>query len=446
MKNAEELITKNKLFKSGETIGVACSGGIDSMVLLHYLNDIKEDLDIEIVAINVDHCIRPESASDTAFVVNYCREKRIRCHKFRVDATLISKEKKLGIEEAAREARYGVFNALIEKGIVDKIALAHHEQDQVETILLNLLRGCGLKGVSGMETIRGKFVRPFLTTSKKEIISYAYSNEIPYVEDSTNNNNEYSRNLLRNKIMPLIRENWQNADSNILSFAKICREDDNYINSSISYDDLIFEKNTVKIPLYYFIYQSSIINRILRTAFERLGLLKDIENKHLKIIKNLVNEAENGVKINLPNNVTAHKEYDYLTLTVKQEKPRPLPIEFLTSKKQNFNGYEFKVRKCNKFDLNQPLTHFIDAKKLPQDAVWRIREEGDMFERFGSGNKKLKNFFIDKKIPSRLRNEIPVLAVNNEIYVVLGYEISNKVKVDENTKQVYEIKYAEQKN
>lgn len=441
MKNVQELIKKNKLFNSGEIIGVACSGGIDSMSLLHYLNSVREDYDIEIVAINVDHCIRQESSEDSAFVVNYCRQNRIRCHKFRVDATLIAKEKKIGIEEAAREARYNTFNALIEKGIVDKIALAHHEQDQVETILLNLLRGCGLKGVTGMDVVRGKFIRPFLTTNKKDILSYAYTNNIPYVEDSTNNNIEYSRNLLRNKILPLIRDNWSNADANLLSFAKICKDDDEYINSTISFDDMIVEKNLVKIPLYYFVYSPSIINRVVRHGFEKLNLLKDIESKHISIIKNLVASGENGVKLNLPNNIIVHKEYDYLTLSLKEEKQKPLSIEFVTGKKDLFNGYSIKVKKTSKFNVKELKTHVIDAKKLPNDCVWRTREDGDIFEKFGGGDKKLKTYFINEKVPNRIRNDIPVLASGNQVYVVLGYEISNKVKVDETTKMAYEIKY-----
>ena len=440
MKNAYELIKRFDLLKPGEVIGVACSGGSDSMTLLHFLNSVKEDYDIEIVAINVDHCIRQESANDTAFVVNYCRENRIRCHKFKVDATLVARNEKISLEEAARKARYGVFEALLEKGIVDKIALAHHEQDQIETILLNLFRGTGLKGISGMEPIRDKFIRPFLNTSKKNILSYIYMNEIPFVEDSTNNDIEYSRNLLRNKIVPLIKENWPNFETNLLNFARICKQDDDYINSTINFDDLIFEKNYVKIPLYYFVYKPSIINRILRKSFEKLKLLKDIENKHLTIITQVAIEGENGVKINLPNNITAHKEYDYLTLSVKQEKKQIVPKEFLTGKRELFNGYSVKIRKTSKANFEDKTALYIDAKKLPEGAVWRTRKEGDNFERFGSGNKKLKNFFIDSKIPNRLRNEIPVLAVDNEIYVVLGYEISNKVKIDETTKQIYEIK------
>lgn len=441
MKEAENLILKNNLFDSKDVVGVACSGGIDSMSLLHYLNANKQLFNIQVVAINVDHSIREESAQDSLFVENYCKLNNIKCYKFVVKAKEIASQNKQSLEEAARNARYSVFDTLLEKHIVDKIALAHHEQDQVETILLNLLRGSGLKGVSGMEVCRNNYVRPFLTTKKRDIINYAYQNEIPFVEDATNNNIEYSRNLLRNKIIPLIRENWQGVDDNLLNFAKICKQDDDYINSTIDFDDIIIEKNLAKIPLFYFAYNESVVNRILRYAFAKIKAIKDIETKHLNIIKSLVNEGENGTRINLPNNIIAHKEYDYLTILIKENKKTSTPIEFFTGKNISFNNYKFCVKKTNKINLKEENCHYIDASKLPKDVVWRTRKDGDMFEKFGGGNKKLKEYLIDKKIPARLRNEIPVLANDKEIFVVLGYEISNKVKVDDLTKSAYKIEY-----
>lgn len=441
MKEAQNLILKYNLFKPKDIIGVACSGGVDSMSLLHYLNANKDIFNIEVVAINVDHSIREESFKDSLFVENYCKENNIKCYKFVVKAKEIALQNKVGIEEAARKARYGVFDTLLEKQVVNKIALAHHEQDQVETILLNLLRGSGLKGVSGMEVQRNNYIRPFLTTKKREIINYAYENQIPFVEDETNNNIEYSRNLLRNKILPLIRENWQGVDDNLLNFAKICKQDDDYINSTIDFDDVVIEDNTAKIPLFYFAYNESVINRILRYAFIKIKAIKDIETKHLNILKSLAKDGENGTKINLPNNVTAHKEYDYLTISIKEVKEKQNPIEFFTGKNIKFNNYTFSVKKTSKINLEEVNCHYIDASKLPKNVVWRTRKDGDMFEKFGGGNKKLKDYFIDKKVPSRIRNEIPVLASDKEVYVVLGYEISNKVKVDNLTTSAYKIEY-----
>lgn len=439
MDSIEKTIKDNKLFKRGEVIGVACSGGMDSMCLLHYLNSKKDDWDIDIVAINIDHSIRPTSADDSAFVASYCRENFIKCYKFKVNAVEIAREQKIGLEEAARIARYKMFDALIEKGYVDKIAIAHHVQDQAETILLNIFRGAGLKGASGMEVVQGKYVRPLLNTTKEEIYTYITQNMISYVEDETNSNTEYSRNFLRNEIMPKIRQYWKNVDNNLVAFGKICKQDDDYISSQIDYDNMVIEKNLVRIPLTYFVYPAPVINRVLRYAFNKLGLSKDIEKKHLEILKSLVKSGENGSKISLPNSLKASLEYDYLTLSVAEKKEKPVPKDFKTGK-TTFEGFgTINIKKTTKFALNGKNQLVIDAKKLPATAKWRTRETGDVFKKFGSGEKKLKDYFIDAKVPNRIRNDIPVLADGNKIYCVLGYEISDNVKVDETTKQAYVI-------
>ena len=140
MEKILDFIKKNKLIKAGEVIGVGVSGGIDSMCLLHFLNEHKNDLDIEVVAIHINHSIREESDDDARFVVEKCKEMGVRVYKSTIDCPKIAKDKKVSLETAAREGRYGVFDALLRKDIVDKIALAHHQMDQAETILMHILK------------------------------------------------------------------------------------------------------------------------------------------------------------------------------------------------------------------------------------------------------------------------------------------------------------------
>ena len=441
MESVLKTIKKDMLFKSGEVVGVACSGGIDSICLLHYLNTIKEDLDIDIVAINIDHQIRPTSADDSSFVASFCRRNRIRCYKFKVNALEIAKEEKICLEEAARIARYKAFDGLVEKGYVDKIVIAHHMQDQAETVLLNIFRGTGLKGASGMSTKQSHYIRPMLNTTKDEIYAYANINNLEHVEDETNQSNEYSRNFLRNEIMPKIRQHWKNIDNNLINFSKICKQDDEFIENQICFDNLILEKNLAKIPLCEFAYNESVINRILRKAFSHLNKLKDIEKKHLELITNLVATGANGAKLSLPNNIKASLEYDYLTLSTTEKKEKLTPKDFKTGLTVFENYGKAKIKKTSKFEIGKENELVIDAKKLPVTAKWRTKQFGDVFAKFGSGEKKLKDYFIDVKIPNRIRNDIPVLADEKEVYCVLGYEISEKVKVDENTKMAYVIKF-----
>ena len=440
MQSVHKTILKYKMFKKGEVIGVACSGGVDSMSLLHYLNSIKDEFDIEIVAINVDHSIRPDSAEESAFVQNYCKENHIRCYKFKVDSIKIAKDNKVCLEEGARIGRYGVFDSLLQKEIVDKICLGHHLQDQAETILLNIFRGSGLNGASGMEYVRGKYLRPMLNTSKIEITQYAGDNEIVFVEDESNYDENYSRNYLRHNIMPKLRMKWANLDKNLVDFGNICKDDDEYIKSQMIFDCIIRDENLVRIPLSYFIYSSPVVNRMLLSELEFLKVSKDIEKKHINIINDMAKEAKNGTKISLPNMVTVHKEYDFITISVKKPKPKLEPIDFRLGSFDILNFGKITVRKTSNLDLIEN-THLIDADKLPKGCVIRTREDGDIFTKFGGGTKKLKDYFIDKKIPQRLRSELPLICLGNEVYCILGVEISDKVKIDETTKSAYIITY-----
>jgi len=436
-KEVIDLIKAKKLIKPGETIGVATSGGVDSMSLLHFLNTYKEEFDCQVVAITVDHMIRGErSLGDSMFVQNWCRENRIYCHKFSVDALRVAEEKNLGIEEAAREARYGVFENLIKENIIDKIALAHHISDQAETVLLHILRGSGLNGACGMDEIRDDiFIRPFLNVDKDDIIRYAGRNYIEYVEDETNKESKYNRNFLRNVILPELKKRWEGVEQNLVSFAHACREDNGFILSHVSHSGVIAEKNMVKIPLVYFHYHASVINRIIFDALKEINVVKDIERKHIEIIKEL-SESQNGKKVNLPCSLVAQKEYDYVTIYKIEKFVIAETYPFKVGKTNFASLYNIDVKRTKKLEPKDGAL-VMDAKKIPDTAIWRTRKNGDVFAKFGSGSKALKNYFIDKKVPNRIRDLIPVLADGKNILCVLGYEISDTVKLTDETKLAY---------
>lgn len=442
MEEVLKAINENHLVKRGETIGVAVSGGIDSMSLLHFMNEQKEKLDIDVVAITVDHCLRENSFGDSVFVQDWCKKHGIYCHRFSVDANKIANEKNIGIEQAAREARYGVFDALLKKGIVDKIALAHHVSDQAETILLHILRGAGLTGASGMEYIRnGVYIRPFLNIQKDDIVKYALINDIDNIEDETNADSSFNRNFIRNEIIPMFKKRWPTVEQNLVNFGKACKEDDEYIINQASFNALIVENNLVKIPYVYFLYKSSLTNRIIIKALESIEAQYNIERVHINMIKDLA-KGENGRKVSLPNGVVGIKEYEYITLIKKEKRIIADEIPFAIGKTNFANIQEITVRRTKDFTIT-PGKLLIDAAKLPKDAVWRVMKKGDTFTKFGGGTKSLRNYLIDKKIASRVRQELPVLAKGSEVYCILGVEISDSVKIDDNTKMAYIVSQKE---
>lgn len=440
MVSVEKLISKNNLISSDDIVGVACSGGADSMSLLHYLNSVKDSLNCKVVAITVDHGIRETSEQDAEFVVNYCNKHNIKVYKYKGRVKELSEKSGQTIEQAAREFRLQIFNELLTKKEITKVALGHHLQDQAETILLNIFRGAGLQGAGGMDIVRdGVFLRPLLKTSKSEIMAYINANEIPYVEDETNQSNEYARNYIRNLIMPLVRNKWKNADTIISNFGETCKQDDEYIHKHIS-DDMLFVENngTVRIPVSYFVYDESIINRIILKAAKSIGVFADIERKHIKLIKAFALESENGTRINLPNKLQVLKEYSFITITNKDFKPiaKTWPLKVGKTDITQFGVME--IARLKKFKLGD-YRHLVDVKKVPKNAIWRFRQDGDVFEKFGGGTKSLNDYLTDIKVPRRLRNTLPLLVVEHEVLVVGGYEISNKVKIDETTKTAYGI-------
>jgi tRNA(Ile)-lysidine synthase len=440
MLSVGKTIKKNKLFNEGDIVGVAVSGGVDSLSLLHFLNVNKEIYSIEVVAINIDHQMRENSNKDSLFVKKFCKENNIKFNKFKVNALEIAKEGKLTKEEGARVARYGVFDSLIKKNIVNKICLGHHISDQAETVLLNLFRGTGLNGARGMELVRDSYIRPMLLTKKIEILNYAKKNNLKHVTDESNSENEFSRNYLRNVVMPLINARFKGAEKNLANFSSVVKQDDDYIKKMMNIDAIIKEDYLVKIPVSYFLYPEPIVSRMLLYCFTYLGVQKDIEKKHLKIIKNMVRDAVNGIKINLPNKINVHKEYDYITIIAKSKK---YSFESRRLKSGTFTISNFgKISIKRTYNVDSAAKdHVVDVKKVPAKAIWRKRKDGDVFTKFGGGTKKLNEYLIDKKVPNRLRDAIPVLALDKEVYIVAGYDISEKVKIDPNSKSAYIIKY-----
>ena len=442
MENVINFIKEQNMIKSGEIIGVACSGGRDSISLLHYLNSIKSELDCEVVAINVDHGIRQLSSLDTEFVMQFCKEHKIRAYKFKGEALKVAKEEKLTVEQAARKVRYGIFETVIQKGVCDKIALAHHMYDQAETVLLNILRGSGLKGARGMEPVRdGIYIRPLLRTPRENIMAYIDEFGLEYVDDETNKDITYSRNYLRNIVMPALRRHFKGADRSLVHFAELCAKDDDFINSRIDTNTMIETKEYVKVPLSYFYQDEAIVNRILMKVFEKFSR-QDFERRHVNIVRSFALEANNGNMITLPFKVRVLKEYDYIVIGYikKRENVGEYPFQ---SGKLKIEGYGI-IRSTSSKVLTEPKLHqhIVDAEKLPANAVWRFRQEGDTFSPLGlGGTKKLKEYFIDKKVPQRMRNEIPVLADGNKILAVADIEIADEIKVTNDTKRFYKINY-----
>ena len=204
-----ETIKKYNLIKENDSIVIGVSGGPDSICLLHVLSELKKELNFKIYVAHINHMLREEADEETEYVKEFCRNLGIECYIKRIDVVEIANNLKRGTEETGRQIRYEFFNEILEKTSSNKIATAHNNNDKVETILMNILRGSGLSGLKGIEAIRDeKFIRPLIETSREEIEKYCVDNNLNPRIDKTNNENIYTRNKVRNVVIPYIKQEF----------------------------------------------------------------------------------------------------------------------------------------------------------------------------------------------------------------------------------------------
>lgn len=419
------------LLTSGETIAVALSGGKDSVCLLHLLLCAKNQYNLTIKAVHVDHSIRGlESERDANFVKELCKKLNVPLKTFKVDAIGFSEQNHLSLEQGARLLRYQIFEQLLSEGYADKIATAHHKNDCFETLLFNIFRGSGLLGASGIKNISGKIIRPILSLSREEIDDYIEENKLSFVVDSTNFDSAFTRNFIRNELTPKILERFPDAVESTFRFSKIAGEEDEFL-AELSKACLEEKDGDYRLKLST---PPVLFKRATIFALKNLGLEKDYEYQHVLSVLSL-KDSQSGAVITLPKNITATREYDSVIFSCKTVETIAKEIDF-ECKTVTFNN---KTITITDGDLDKPYLLF-DKDKIPSGAVIRTRRDGDVFTKFGGGTKKLKEYFIDKKIPLSERDKIPLVAKGNVVYLIVGIEISDLVRVDDKTKIKLKIK------
>lgn len=404
---------------------LAVSGGVDSMVMLHKFATLLPRPNFFVVTVN--HGIRDEAAADCQFVANCCKKLSVECRIFNVDAPAYSKEHKVSLETAARILRYGILDGLD----CDFVCLAHHADDNAETVLMHVLRGSGAKGAAGIREQNGKYLRPLLEMTRAEIEEYARRFNVPHVYDSTNDETQYTRNFIRWKVMPLLTELNPAAKRNVLRFASNVRQDDEYLDELADVSSVVFEQNRAKIPKRLLTQPTPIAYRVINKVFARLGVFYDVEKPHYDAIVALATNV-GGKSVDLPFGFVATNDYDCVTVEKRACKPaESFEIPFKIGRTETPLG----VVEVSDKPIEGALR--FDVDKLPQNCVFRARRQGDTFTKFGGGTKSLKKYLIDKKIPERHRDGLLLLACDSEIYVVCGVEIADSVKVDDGAAAYY---------
>lgn len=303
-------IVENSLVKKGDKIVVAVSGGPDSMCLLDTLYRLKDELEFSILVAHVNHGIRIESDLEKEYVEKYCKERNIPFFYLKVDVPKLSKEKKISEETCGRMVRYDFFEKVRQENNADLIAVAHNLNDNIETILLNQIRGCGLKGLIGMDFKFNNIIRPLLTIEKKDILVYNNELELDPCFDKTNEEDIYLRNKIRLQLIPYLQELNPNFVTNISRMRNILKEDNDFIEE---YTNIVFDKVIIKIDNSKIVFDfskfmnehKSIQKRIIRKIIEKkISNLDGIENIHVLDIIKLLNNNIKGKKYIIGNKFT----------------------------------------------------------------------------------------------------------------------------------------------
>lgn len=445
LKKAEQTIQKYGLIIQGDSVLVGFSGGPDSTCLLYLLHTLKEKYQLQIHALYINHNLRPaEVTIEIAFCRQFCEGIGIPFMVESIDVASYCNEHRMNKQEAARELRYQVFGKAAAEIKANKVALAHNVDDQAETLFMRLVRGAGPTGLAGIPVQRGNIIRPLLEIGRQEIERFLEMKNIVPVTDSSNLKEDYFRNMIRLRLMPMLKQANPNLLQSLAHTMEILREEERYLEILVTKTlmRLISRKSQKRIELFLSpleAMETVILRRVLRRAISETEGLKCIGFLHIEDIIALVRNGKNGDRLVLPKNIRVIREYALLVITSED----PVRIAEYTLDLPG-KAVVVGVGHVVTADMEEESIQFgdgkvsvlLDAGKMNFPLTVRPRRTGDYFYPIGFGRKKkLQDFFVDMKIPRDERDSIPVVVSADDIVWIAGHRADERFKVTEMTKK-----------
>lgn len=438
----------------GDRIVLGVSGGGDSMALLHVLSALRKKGGYELAVVHVNHGIRGQEAlEDQQFVENVCQSMEIPCRSIFCRVKELAARKGLSEEEAGREARREAMEAYCTQWGGTKIAMAHHRDDLAETVLHHLARGCGLRGLSGIQPVNGRVIHPFLCINRKEIEQYLEENQIVCRTDSTNLTDAYTRNKIRHHLLPFLTEQINGrAVEHIASAAFLAGEADAFLREQ---GEIHLRQNSERVSGGLFLPQAFFqgphivkLYALARAAEDLAAGKRDLTRKQMEGILQL---AEKPVGKQLPfyQGIYGIRRYDGVLLTkelrsgkgAEENAPVQLCVPGVT---EIANGRFF----CRIFPYTgqdiaeKKYTKWLDYDKISKNLTVRRRMQGDYITvTKEGGRKKLKDFYINEKIPRDDRGNVWLIASGPEVLWAVGVRLGETCKISKETRTVLEIIY-----
>ncbi|MEA4816065.1 MAG: tRNA lysidine(34) synthetase TilS [Lachnospiraceae bacterium] len=456
-KKALDSVKEYNMLSKGDSVVVGLSGGADSVALLCFLNSVKESYDLTLTAVHINHSLRgAEADADERFAKEISQRLGVCFMAFCCDVKGASESMGISVEEAGRFIRYKKFKEVLNEMAANKIAVAHNMNDQVETLIMRLCRGTGLKGLGGIPPVRGNIIRPLIRCSRAEIEAYLKEIGQAYRDDATNFDDVYTRNKIRLKVLPLFsNEINERALENIAKTAELLRCDEEYLNSLAlsAFESAAVNKNSGEITLSLNVLkelEDAVLFRVLRLAFEAFaGTAKDFELRHLKALKELILKGT-GKSVSLPWGIGCRTVYDTIEL-YKTSEEEALPYEY----ELPVNGeifikeagiYVGSYLNCKKNGIKSfnICTKAFDYDKIKNGLKVRSRISGDKIVLKGlNGAKSVKDFFIDEKIPRDKRNLIPLVAFGQNVIWIINRRVSQYYLASKDSKNILYVYFRE---
>ncbi|GAK49326.1 tRNA(Ile)-lysidine synthase [Candidatus Moduliflexus flocculans] len=455
-------IREHQMLTSGERVLVGVSGGVDSVVLLHVLRRLSHRLNIRLHVAHLNHQFRGEEAArDAEFVQRLAELYDVPCTIESVDVPARIREKKLSPQDAARSARYQFFFDLAAKIGAQKIATAHHADDQAETVLLGLIRGVGLHGLGGIQPVsNGIIIRPLLSTTRAQIEQFAQAEKLAYITDSSNFSRKYLRNAIRLDLIPMLQKCFSPAIlKRLAAYAQMFQEDAFFIDkmTQAHYHNVCHREDAaIQIDLAQFFCLPATLRRaIIVQAFHELtNAAYTLSMKQVRAVLELFERAVSGQSYSLPSGIIAScQERSGRLQHGKQLHGLPdeavlKAVPLICPGVTRIGSWQIETTMKDRASSQSLLSHQqlqdeevivqeMDYDRLSLPIIVRFREPGDWFCPLGMvGKKRLKKFFIDRKVPQHTRQTIPLLVDQVGVVWVAGYAIDERVKVTTQTSRL----------
>ncbi len=452
MRKIKEYILSNRMLSFGDTVVLGVSGGADSVALLLVFCVIREEYDLSLSVVHVNHGLRKEATEEAEYVKELCETLKVPFFLREADIAVLSGEMGKGTEETGRIMRYRFFEEAAKDG--GKIAVAHNMNDLAETMLFNLCRGTGTKGLEGIAPVRGNIIRPLLCVTRAEIEEFLGERKVSFCIDKSNLTGDYTRNRIRNNIIPLIERDVQaRAVPHMFETAGIVSLLNDFAGeytAGVFERIATIEKERVILARDGFFGEHPYVRvMLIKHAIDTLVPgNRDITATHLRSVCDIAT-AEGNRAVNLPYGIRAVSGYETLKLERMTDdnvrKPNAIkPTEIVIPGETKVRG--FGTIRCTLLNLSEipeisrkEYTKCVDYDRISRPMLIRNRQSGDMIAVAENGHKKLKDFFIDTKIDRELRDSIPIIASGSEVVWVVGLRLSAAFKVTEATRRVLVI-------